>query len=153
MTPDADPAALAAEILRALGSGEYALSLVVAVLAATIVVRRYGARIPWLGPRIGPWLATPVGAVTVAVVGSVAGALGTALLAGEPFSAGLILRALGVAVVALLPSAATQAKAKGDEAAGKVVDLNSALAELNKPRYMGAAVLEAERKAKDESDR
>lgn len=133
LSADMDPTLVAQELLRAIGAGQHALAVVVAVLGLTIVVRRFGGRLPWIGPRIAPWLATPVGAITVAVVGSVAGALATAFMAGEALSVALILRALMVAVVALLPSAAvSRADAKGKAAAAEVTDLSRALEELNR---------------------
>lgn len=144
MTPDTDPTLVAAELLKAIQGGNLALAAVVGVLGLTILARKAGSRY-W------PWLGTPKGVITIAVLGSIAGALATALTAHGTagLTVGLVLKvvveAVLVAGVALLPSPVAKAEAKGQEAAGKVVDLSSALAELNKPTpgYFGA-------KAKDE---
>lgn len=139
-----DSSLLAAELLKQIEGGNYALAAVTAVLLLTLASKRWGSRlIPWLGTRTG--------VISTAVLGSVAGALFTALTAHgvEGLTLSLVLKvvveAVLVAGVALLPSPMAKAEAKGQEAAAKVVDLSDALAELNRPRYMGSAQLEAEK--------
>jgi hypothetical protein len=128
---EADPSLLAAELLKAIGSGQWVLALVIAVTGLTILARKVGAR--WW-----PWLGTKTGSVVVAVVGSISGALLTAITAHGvsgltlPLILKLVLEAAIVAGVALLPSAAAAAKAKGDEAAAKVDSVDAALEEINK---------------------
>lgn len=125
VTADVDPTLLAGELLKAIGSGQWALVAVLAVVALTVVGKRVGSR--WW-----PWLDSVAGATMIATVGSVGGALATALLAGEALTMALVLKAVLVAVVALVPSAATVAAAKGQAAAANVVDLKTALDEINK---------------------
>lgn len=128
---ESDPSLLAGELLRAIQSGNYALAAVAAVLGLTLLSKRFGAK-AW------PWLGTRTGVIATAVLGSIAGALFTALTAHgvQGLTMGLVLKvvveAVLVAGVALLPSPVAKAEQKGQEASAKIVSLKAATDELNK---------------------
>lgn len=122
------PEQLALMLLEAIGSGNWAMVAVMGVLLAVWLLRKFGAQlVPALGnPKLAPWMA---------LVASIAAAVGTALMAGEVISVALLLKAVVIALAAggLWSGVKEQAKRAGDEAAAGVVDDASAARVLRGP--------------------
>lgn len=74
-------------VMGAVTRGEWALVAVLSVLLLVMGVRRFGGKL-W------PLLEHPKVAPVVSTIGSAAGAIGTAVLAGAPISWGLIAQGL-----------------------------------------------------------
>ena len=93
----ADPAAnidgVAKIILDAIANKNYALLAAVAVPVLTWAVRKFA------GNRF-PFLKTKLGGILLPLLGSTAGAIGTALAAGQAVSIPLVVKALAVGITA-----------------------------------------------------
>lgn len=89
-----DPAAFSQFLLNAIMSKQWGLFAAVLVTGLVAATRLWGPRLPLVGSALGKFLATSWGPLVLAVGGSVAGALGTALLSGSPVTVGLVLQAL-----------------------------------------------------------
>lgn len=114
--PTDDVAAIASLVLTAVTRGNWAAVAALAVVLLVWAARRFGGGL-W------PWLLTPRGGATLVLLWSIAGAMATALLAGQPLSLGLVLSALTTGAVAtgirkLLLSFATPSPIPAAEAAG-----------------------------------
>ncbi|AGC44588.1 hypothetical protein MYSTI_03276 [Myxococcus stipitatus DSM 14675] len=121
-------------VFDAVTSRNWALVASLAVVAVVYVLRRFG------GTRI-PWLASSRTGAVLALLVAVAGAVGNALLAGTPFTWGLLLKALGIGLgaaggfsvlKALLfgDAAVKKAEAAGEVAAGEIAGKAAAVAVL-----------------------
>lgn len=116
--PTADLATFARLLLEAVQSGRWGIVASLVVVGLVFLLRTYGAK---LWPALGGKVAPPV----LAIVGSVAGAILTALVAGQPITAGLVLQALlvgfgGIGVFSAQKNI-LQARAAGKAAAAAVL--------------------------------
>jgi hypothetical protein len=92
--PSDDLLAMAKQILDAVMAGQGWLGAALVLIALTGVARKFGK-------AYLPFLATDVGGMVLAAVGSFGGALATAFAAGASVSGTLMLTAFGVAVAAM----------------------------------------------------
>lgn len=119
MDPTADLATFAQLLLEAVQSGRWGIVASLVVVGIVFLLRTYGAKLwPALGGKVAPPL--------LAVLGSVAGAILTALLAGQPITAGLVLQALlvgfgGIGVFSAQKNI-LEARAAGRAAAAGITD-------------------------------
>lgn len=133
MTPTEDPTQLAALLLEAIQSKNWALLAAVAVAALVAGVRHFARKAP--GP-LWTWTTTKWGGPLLAVLGSVAAAAVTALTAGQGVTLGLVVNAV---VVGLLGTGVhsvqkniRQAATAGKAASEAVSDKEAALAVLKR---------------------
>ena len=103
--------ALAQALLDAVRAGNYGLAAAVVIVALVAFLRVYGARF-W--PPLGSRVAGPI----LAVAGSMAGAVLTALAAGQPVTMGLVLSALMVGLASVGLFSGVKNVVQGQRAAG-----------------------------------
>ena len=117
----ADPGGFAQFLLNAIMSKQWGLFGAVLVTGLVTVIKIWGPKLPLIGGALEKFLGFTWAPILLAVVGSVAGALGTALLAGGPISAGLVLQAIlvGLGGVGVF-EAQKAARAKGEAASGQL---------------------------------
>lgn len=85
--PSTDLTGFAQLVLNAAMSKNYALLVVLLLAGVVVAARKFG------GPYV-PWLKTAIAELLLFQLGSVFGYLGTALIAGKPFSAAMVLHAV-----------------------------------------------------------
>lgn len=93
LTDDTDVPAIAGLVLAAVTTSNWAAVAALAVVLLVWAARRFGGNL-W------PWLLTPRGGASLVLLWSIAGAIATALIAGQPLSLGLVLSALTTGAVA-----------------------------------------------------
>ena len=133
MTPTEDPTQIATLLLEAIQSKNWGL-LAAGVVAGLVALVRYAAKtwsLPWM-----TWTTTRWGGPLLAVLASVAGAVITALTAGQAVTLGLIVSAVTVGVLGTgahsVQKNLRQAATAGKEAAAAVDDKAAALAVLER---------------------
>lgn len=89
-----DLATLANQVVEAITHGNWALVAALVIVIITLALRRWGGQyLPWLNSK---WAG-----VLIPLLGSIAGAVATALMGGLPLTAGLLLKAVIVGVIAI----------------------------------------------------
>ena len=128
--PGEDLGHLASTLIGAIQSGNWGIVVAAALVLLVSLVRRFGSKVPFLQKP----LAHPVVLWALPTVGSVAGAILTALASGTPLTVGLVLTAImqGLAAVGLYVGAKKVGEARdaGNTAATAVDDKAAALKAL-----------------------
>ncbi|WP_253816164.1 hypothetical protein [Myxococcus xanthus] len=122
-------------VFDAVTTRNWALVASLAVVALVYVLRRFGGE--WL-----PVLRTARAGAALAVGVSVAGAVANALLAGELFSWGLLLKALGIGLGAAGGFSVLKALLFGDEAVERAEEAGAVAAGEITGKAMAVAALE-----------
>lgn len=116
-----DVGQLAGAVLTGVDKGEWGLVAAAGVVLLVLGVRKFGAQ---LFPSLAPILASKYAGPALAVVGSTAGAILTALMAGQGVTPGLILKAVFIGVTGIgIHSGAkniAEARAAGKAAAAEI---------------------------------
>ena len=125
--PGEDLGHLASTLIGAIQSGNWGIVVAAALVLLVSLVRRFGSKVPFLQKP----LSHPVVLWALPTVGSVAGAILTALASGTPLTVGLVLTAImqGLAAVGLYVGAKKVGEARdaGNAAAGADADKAAAL--------------------------
>ncbi len=120
MTEESDPLNLAAEMYRAIVSGQWWMAASVAVVFLVWILRKFGARI---FPKLQPALANPVVSFALPTLAAMAGAVTTSLASGMPIKPALLAGlkvALGAVFAYVGMKKVDEARTAGKEAAAEI---------------------------------
>lgn len=94
--PSNDPVAFIGLLVDAAQGGHWRLAAALLLIGLIYLLRRYGGRVP----RLGPWMQTDRGGAIMALVMGVGGGLAAALFSGRPITIYLIVDAISVGLTA-----------------------------------------------------